>query len=49
MTAQGIGIMELRMAGALDISEVEYSPPYLICAVQEQGLVIIHENFFTAP
>ncbi len=34
---------------ALDISAVEYASPFLICAVQEQGLNIIHEKFFKTP
>ena len=32
--------------GGLDLSSVVYVEPYIICAVQGQGLVIIHEDFF---
>ncbi|MDC7238917.1 MAG: hypothetical protein PQJ50_01025, partial [Spirochaetales bacterium] len=35
--------------GGLDLSSLVYLEPYIICAVQGQGLVIIHEDFFTTP
>lgn len=35
--------------GGLDLSSIAYVEPYLICAVQGQGLVKIHENLFRTP
>jgi len=41
------GISE-GLAG-LDISSITYVEPYVICALQGQGLVRIHENYFKHP
>jgi hypothetical protein len=35
--------------GGLDLSSIAYVEPYLICAVQGQGLVKIHEDLFRTP
>ncbi|MBF9017239.1 MULTISPECIES: hypothetical protein [unclassified Oceanispirochaeta] len=35
--------------GGLDMSSIAYVEPYIICAVQEQGLVKIHEDLFRTP
>lgn len=35
--------------GGLDLSSIAYVKPYLICAVQGQGLVKIHEDLFRTP
>lgn len=35
--------------GGLDLNSIVYIEPYLICAVQGQGLVKIHEDIFEKP
>lgn len=35
--------------GGLDFSSITYVAPYVVCALQGQGLVRIHENYFKEP
>ncbi len=44
--------MSLHFAGieeglpTLDYTSIDYSAPYLICGTQDQGLLVVHEDFF---